>query len=71
MIKFHNINLIYFLIMDQARGKTSPRGQETMCKKWARNGVCVPSFPLKLEVGEEGIHCSNGQEIGLSGLGEE
>ena len=42
-----------------------------MCKNWARKGVCVSSFPLKLEVGEEGNHCSIGQEIGLSGIGKE
>ena len=33
-------------------------------------GVCVPSFPLKLGVGEEGNHPSHGKEIYLSGLGE-
>ena len=42
-----------------------------MCKNWARRGECVSSFPLKLEVGEEGNHCSIGQEMGLSWLGEE
>ena len=42
-----------------------------MCKKWARMGECVSSFPLKLGVGEEGNHPSNGQEIEFSGLEEE
>ena len=36
--------------------RASPRGQEAMCKKWARMGECVSRFPLNLGVEEEGNH---------------